>query len=128
MRSLDTYITEKLSLDDVKLIDFPKTNDVRKIVDFLRKENFIRVSNVIKGYFNSYFNNFSNRVLLTNRLNHWIRFADTSKGKIEENNPVFCLIYDENYNIESYWIEYDIPWRKETNETIFYNYIKKWKN
>ena len=122
--SIDS-ILEKLSVDDIKLIDFPKTKDVRKIVDFLRKENFIRVSNVIKGNFNTYFNKFSNRILLTNPYSHWIRFADTSNIKISKNNPVFALIYDDGYNIESYWIEYGGRWRKEVNETVFYDYIKK---
>lgn len=111
MKNLSRYITEKLDInkiridDDKFLIDLP----VSTAIEFLKSQGFVsipytrRYEAVITGEKRMIedMNAKSSRVYMTSAEGkfEWVAFADTSKDKISEKNPLFYLDYGQAYHI-----------------------------
>lgn len=90
---VDVY--EKLSIDDINLNgEFPVDGTYEEVFDFLKNHNFIplqpKCSSIVKLF------NMERNKCIRFEKNRRILFADTSKEKISERNPVFLINFDNN--------------------------------
>ena len=95
MKNLDSYITEKLKVDDIVIPEgnFPIDGPIEKIVDFLNYRGFkdISVPNGLKSVFNR---KKTAGYILDVRPNR-IWFGDTTNGNISDDNRFFY--YEEKH-------------------------------
>ena len=98
MKNLKDSILEKLKVDDIIIEKFPTGENLEDIIKFLKKEGFkeykIDNSNLVDS-----FNKIKSKIflLINEQSNRHLWFADTSKEKISEHNPVF-YIHLNKYN------------------------------
>ena len=85
---------EKLKVDDIILTkEFPIDGTLEDIAKFLEEQEFVRIKS--GGIPSIIFNENKKRVFINSPRDLW--FADTSKEKISEHNPVF-YIHLNKYN------------------------------
>ena len=101
MKNLKDSILEKLKVDDIIIEKFPTGENLEDIIKFLKKEGFkeykIDNSNLVDS-----FNKIKSKIflLINEQSNSRLWFADTSKEKISEHNPVFFLFKYNGMKIE----------------------------
>lgn len=97
MKELTTYITEKLSIDDVTLVNdkLPNKIDFKSLVSYLMGIGFEKINGrATIGALKTAFNKAHGKVMTLDRNTLVIRFADTSKESISEKNPIYaCKFY-----------------------------------
>ena len=101
MKTLKNILVEKLSIDSITFDKFPTSEDLEDIIEFLKKEGFkeYQISDI--GLIPTFNKNKGKIFFLSdNSSNKRIWFADTSKEKISEHNPVFLLIKYSGMKIE----------------------------
>lgn len=90
---LDNVILEKLSIDSILLdIKFPIDGEIGDIIEFLKEEGFkdstVKGREAVDKIFDS-----KKFKCFTLSGNDRIWFADTSKEKVSEKNPIFLITF-----------------------------------
>ena len=94
-------VLEKLRVDDIVLGEkFPTSEDLKDVIEFLKKEGFKEYKIDKTGVIGTLNKNKGKIFLLKENNNRLLWFADTSKVKISERNPVFFLIKYGNMRME----------------------------
>ena len=133
MKELHTYITEKLSIDDmVPDNDFPIDGPIKDIVRFLEYDDFENFDDydLDLNYFGEYedfFNKKHKKLFVYNIKSRWVRFADTSMKKISVENPIIVVKFNEDGDEKkpTYAVEIDSFWDRYLNKEEFKKAIKK---
>ena len=90
MKELREVILEKLKVDDIVLTEkFPINGTVDDMIKFLKEQDFIHITNPPNGLLSDTFNNKGGKYMIV--YIHTFYFADTSKGKISKDNPIFHI-------------------------------------
>ena len=95
-------ILEKLKVDDIVVDDeFPIDGIFDDMIKFLEEEGFHYIDgSIVKKAFNTA----KSKCYMLDSVSMW--FADTSKGEISKNNPIFYIIhYSEAYEYRVYYID-----------------------
>ena len=90
-------VLEKLKVDDIVIEKFPIDGTLDNMVEFLKERNFKEISNDFNNYLYNAFEDAKKKVYLM--LDKEIFFADTSKEKISEYNPIFLCSDKGDLNI-----------------------------
>jgi len=129
MKELSNYINEKLDLDKMNLNDkFPLHGNTKEVIEFLKDNGFKELDdNKIKD-FGEYFhemNKMSAKVYAFTPDDgdsiDSIKFADTTKTEIGNNNPLFHIIY----NTESKRFNYQICYKYMNYQYVYKNIFLK---
>ena len=132
MKELSTYIIEKLSIDDVTLVNdkLPNKIDFKSIASYLMKNGFTEIN----GYadirsLKTAFNKAHGRALTLDSHTLVIRFANTSGGNISYENPIYaCKFYNKAGGATTkpvYATEVKDWWEIRFDEKDFIEEIKK---
>lgn len=110
-------ILEKLKVDDISFEKFPTNGTIEDIIKFLKTEGFKEYQISEGGIIPTFNKNKGKILLLSNYSYDRVWFADTSKEKISEQNPVFLIIKNSGMKFE---------WKcfREDYMTIFSNKYK----
>ena len=107
MNQLSDYITERIRIDNIRILKFPIDGTYDEVINFLKDAGFgglpykYKISNT-----NDTINAFNTeRSLLFYGKSIFngciIRFANTSTEKISADNPMFEMWYNKNHKIYS---------------------------
>ena len=99
MKALKDSILEKLKIDDIILDEekFPIDGTLDDMIKFLEDGGFIRIKEHTY-YPSKVFNSEKDKCLYISDEQS-IFFADTSKEKVSEKNPIFYIEYPSLYNV-----------------------------
>lgn len=137
MESLNNYITERIRVDNIKLPEFPNTSSIEGMVEFLKEQNFINISDKNLSYWNQVFdilNMIKSKCYIYNQYAHPVngvkislKFADTSNGRISRKNPLFIWKILDNGTHE-YQICYEPAKDDTVNHDKFVDAANKYLN
>lgn len=83
-------ILEKLSIDDIiDSKEFPIDGTIRDMIEFLKEEGFEEAANLSGNLMSTILNKKRNKCFIISDTSIW--FADTSKGDISKDNPIFLI-------------------------------------
>ena len=101
MKTLKDRILEKLKVDNITFDKFPIDGTLDDIVKFLEKEDFQYIDgSIVKKTFNAA----KSKRFMLDPVTIW--FADTSKGEISKNNPLFYIThYSGTLEYSVYYID-----------------------
>lgn len=127
MKELCAYINEKLSIDDVTLVNdkLPHKIDFKSLASYLMKNGFTEINSYADiGSLTSAFNKAHGRALTLDSYNLVIRFANTRSGNISYENPIYaCKFYKDGKPV--YATEVKDWWETRFDEKDFIEEIKK---
>ena len=87
--SIDS-ILEKLKVDDIVLAEmFPIDGTFDEMIDFLKEYDFKEVANSMHNSISKILNKERDKCFIN--YNNTIWFADTSKGEVSGDNPIFLI-------------------------------------
>lgn len=122
--SKDT-IYEKLDINKVNLItSFPKKYNIDSMENYLLENGYNKID-IPTGRFQEYieaFNDYKGKSFMTEEK--WIRFADTTKFKIDDNNPIIVLWMSDD-NGPEFSKEVTNPWQYDISINQFELYMMK---
>lgn len=132
MKELHTYITEKLSIDDVTLDDntFSGKIDYESFVSYLLRIGFEEINgHATIESLKTAFNKAHGKVMTLSSGTLVIRFANTSKEGISSDNPIYaCKFYKGVKGVSMkpvYATEAKEWWETRLDEKDFIEEIKK---
>lgn len=134
MRELTTYINEKLDLNKVNLHDkFPIDEDSKKVIEFLKAQGFKELDDNKIHYWSKYFiemDKMSAKVYSLTPADDdnvdSLKFANTTKARISDNNPLFLIMHDLTTKEFKYQLYYT-DWKYEdVSKEIFLKNIKQY--
>lgn len=127
MKELTKYIIEKLSIDDVTLDDnmFSGKIDYESFVSYLLRNGFEEINgHATIETLRTAFNKAHGKVMALSSGTLVIRFADTSKEGISNDNPIYaCKFYKDGKPVFS--TEVKDWWQTRLDEKDFIKEIKK---
>jgi hypothetical protein len=137
MESLNNYITERIRVDNLKHQAFPNTSSIEEMVEFLREQNFVDVTNKNLIYWEQVFNilNLSkSKCYIYDQYTHpangvkiSLKFADTTNGNISRKNPLF-LCNEINNGDNIYKLCYEPAKDDTVNHDKFVDAANKYLN
>ena len=93
-------IYEKLKVDDIVLTkEFPMDGTLDDMIKFLKKQDFIDISNESYHLISEIFNKKRKKCII--KFGNNLSFADTSKGENSKDDPIFyiCFIKPRIYSV-----------------------------
>ena len=128
MKELSNYINEKLDINKINLHDkFPIGKGSQETIEFLKDNRFEEIDDSIIDDWCDYFdvmNKKSTKVYAfspatkSDNLDS-LKFADTSKAKIGEENPIFHIMHDLKTKKFRYQLCYDYMKWDDVSKKIF---------
>ena len=118
MNQLSNYITERIRIDNIKILKFPIDGTYDDAIMFLKKQNFEEI--YPDGYIEELANLAETKCFIHDSiLNGFIIwFADTSKEDVSKDNPIFGITYESNKKII-----YNVYYPKNSNNEHSHEYI-----
>ena len=116
MKTIDNYINERLNPRHLGSIKFPIDGTIKDMIKFLENNGFEEIK--VEEYFRSTsarFDEIKVRGFMVNRTKDSLWFADTSKHKLSDDNPMFGYNICDSHRLESWYYDLDIT--KTTSET-----------
>jgi hypothetical protein len=137
MEYLKDYITERIRIDNIKLMNFPIDGSFEEMVEYLKGCGFVEIFPNLPTFvptFDMYRKNLDKMECTTCEFrpdlggsshNKALRFVNTSKQPISKSNPIFCVFYRTSTNEFEYYIEISEYWQKRLTKPDFLRGINK---